>query len=272
MGQFLAGFARLGLRRGRAGALLALLLAGPLGATSIQGMRTHAGPEHTRLVLDLSAPARWSAFALENPARLVLDLANTNLAFDPARLPLAQTTLARVRSAEKSGGELRLVLDLTGPHDHTVFALDPVAGMGHRLVVDLRPQGTVAAAPPPVADTQRDVVIAIDAGHGGEDPGALGPGGVREKDVVLAIAQRLKAKFDATPGFRGELIRTGDYYVPLRRRTARARDLRADFLISIHADAFDSPSPGAPRSTPSPSVGPRAKAHAGWRRRKTSPI
>lgn len=245
MGQFLAGFRRQGLRRPWAGALLSLLLlAGPLGATTIEGMRTHAGPEHTRLVLDLSAPARWSAFTLANPARLVLDLADTDLAFDPARLPLAQTTLAGVRSAEKAGGELRLVLDLTGPHDHTVFALDPVAGMGHRLVVDLRPQGAVPAAPPlPAPGAERAVVIAIDAGHGGEDPGALGPGGVREKDVVLAIAQRLKAKFDATPGFRGELIRTGDYYVPLRRRTERARDLRADFFISIHADAFDSPRP-----------------------------
>ena len=133
-------------------------------------MRTHAGPEHTRLVLDLSASARWSVFTLDNPARLVLDLADADLAFDPARLPLAQTTLVGVRSAEKAGGELRLVLDLTGPHDHTVFALDPVAGMGHRLVVDLRPQGAEPAAPPPVADAQRAVVIAIDAGHGGEDP------------------------------------------------------------------------------------------------------
>ena len=244
MGQFLAGYARPRLRRPRAGALLTLLLlAGPLGATTIEGMRTHAGPEHTRLVLDLSASARWSVFTLDNPARLVLDLADADLAFDPARLPLAQTNLVGVRSAENAGGELRLVLDLTGPHDYTVFALDPVAGMGHRLVVDLRPQGAEPAAPPPVADAQRAVVIAIDAGHGGEDPGALGPGGVREKDVVLAIAQRLKKKFDATPGFRGELIRTGDYYVPLRRRTARARDLRADFFISIHADAFDSPRP-----------------------------
>lgn len=246
MGQFLRGIAQ--------SAMLALTLwagllgAGPVAAVTVEGMRTHAGPEHTRLVLDLSGPAQWSAFPLANPSRLVIDLDQGTLAYDPARLALAKTTLQGVRSAEKAGGQLRLVLDLTGPHEHTVFALDPVAGMGHRLVVDLRPEGappTAAANPsaPNATAARRDVVIAIDAGHGGEDPGALGPGGVREKDVVLAIAERLKAKFDSAPGFRGELVRSGDYYVPLRRRTARARDVRADFFISIHADAFDSPKP-----------------------------
>ena len=83
--------------------LTLLLLAGPLGATTIEGMRTHAGPEHTRLVLDLSASARWSVFTLDNPARLVLDLADADLAFDPARLPLAQTTLVGVRAPKKPG-------------------------------------------------------------------------------------------------------------------------------------------------------------------------
>jgi N-acetylmuramoyl-L-alanine amidase len=95
----------------------------------------------------------------------------------------------------------------------------------------------------PLQDARRDIVVAIDAGHGGDDPGALGPNRVREKDVVLAIARRLDALFDEAPGFRGELLRTGDYYVPLRRRTELAREHRADLFISVHADAFKNARP-----------------------------
>jgi len=123
------------------------------------------------------------------------------------------------------------------------FALQPNDTYGHRLVVDLEPKDPTAGPAPirtrtGVGGAVRDVVIAIDAGHGGEDPGAIGPRGTREKDVTLAIARKLAAKVDAEPGMRAVMIRDGDYYVRLRERIARAREHRADLFVSIHADAF----------------------------------
>ncbi|HSG89004.1 MAG TPA: N-acetylmuramoyl-L-alanine amidase [Pseudomonadales bacterium] len=208
-------------------------------------MRIHSGPDHTRLVLDLSGPTAWSHFTLDGPARVVLDMDAGQLRFDPERLDLAGTPIRRVRAAARENGGLRVVLDLSRALTPKPFDLAPVAPYGYRLVVDLYEEAGERAAlrVAPQADARRDIVVAIDPGHGGEDPGALGPNRVREKDVVLAIARRLDALFDGAPGFRGELLRTGDYYVPLRRRTELAREHRADLFISVHADAFKNSRP-----------------------------
>jgi N-acetylmuramoyl-L-alanine amidase len=214
-------------------------------AVEVEQMRLHAAPDHVRLVLDLSGPAAWEHLMLADPDRVVLDLANTRLAFDPARLALDATGIRAVRTGRRGDDGLRVVLDLERPLEPRPFALAPVPPYGHRLVLDLYDPADPRDAPGMVAQpaTRRDIVVAIDAGHGGDDPGALGPGGVREKDVVLAIARRLDALFDAEAGFRGELVRSGDYYVPLRRRTQLARRDRADMFVSIHADAFRTPQP-----------------------------
>jgi N-acetylmuramoyl-L-alanine amidase len=223
--------------------MLLALASAQLHATDVEQMRLHSAPDHVRLVLDLSGPVSWSHLVLSGPDRVVLDLDAATMVFDPAGLSLDGTGIRSIRSGRRGGDGLRVVLDLERPLEPRPFDLDPVPPYGHRLVLDLYGAEARRARPEREPAPRRDVVVAIDAGHGGEDPGALGPGGVREKDVVMAIARRLDELFDDTPGFRGELIRGGDYYVPLRRRTELARERRADMFVSIHADAFRSPQP-----------------------------
>ncbi|MCC5872042.1 MAG: N-acetylmuramoyl-L-alanine amidase [Gammaproteobacteria bacterium] len=224
-------------------AALALLLQSPAMAVEVQQMRLHSAPDHTRLVLDLSGPAEHSVFQLEDPLRLVVDLDQGRMRFDPARLNLNGTPLASVRAADRREQGLRVVLDLRRKLDPKAFSLAPVAPYGHRLVIDLYEQKSAEPERPPrQRSAKRDVVVAIDAGHGGEDPGAIGPNGLFEKDVVLAIARRVESMLKAEPGIKPVMIRTGDYYVPLIRRTQLAREHRADLFISVHADAFHHPS------------------------------
>jgi N-acetylmuramoyl-L-alanine amidase len=210
----------------------------------VQGVRLWAAPDNTRVVFDISGPVAHRLFTLKNPDRLVIDLSNAGI--DPAvTRGLAGAGIVRdMRSATRNGHDLRLVLDLKSAAKPKSFVLKPNAQYGHRLVIDLY-GGTAQTADAPKkiqpahAPTQlRDLVIAIDAGHGGEDPGAQGKAGTREKDVVLAIARRLAKLVEQEPGMRPVLIRDGDYYVGLRKRMEKARENRADLFISIHADAF----------------------------------
>jgi N-acetylmuramoyl-L-alanine amidase len=234
-------------------------------ATPVQltDARLWSGPEGTRLVLDLSALPRHEVFTIENPDRVVVDLANTQLAMRKD-LPVGQGPVKSVRSGPQAGGGLRIVLDLSSPQAVKSFAVGPDGSAGHRLVVEL--PGAAAAGPAPTAKQvlaassaaiaseaepsddpvktlsvapgkQRDLVIAIDAGHGGQDPGAIGRAGTREKDVTLAIARKLAAAIDAEDGMRAKLIRDGDYFISLRGRARKARELGADMFISVHADS-----------------------------------
>ena len=220
-------------------------------STEVEAVRLWRAPDHTRVVLDLSEAADFKTLTLANPDRLVLDLLDTRLNTALAALPLAETPIARVRAGIRQGTNLRLVFDLTEQVTVKIFLLPPNESTGHRVVVDLFDEANavaeVTATPVPVMsveslDARRDIVIAIDPGHGGEDPGASGPGGLREKVVVLQIARRLEAQLAKTPGFKPVLIRTGDYYVSLKNRRDQARSLQADLFISIHADAFREPS------------------------------
>ena len=224
-------------------------------AADIQSVRLWRAPDNTRLVFDLSGPAEHTLFTLSNPERIVIDISNANFNADTSALALANTPLTGMRSAPRNGKDLRVVLDLSSQVNPKSFVLPPNQQYGNRLVIDLFDQDArpTAVAPPqapqasPLPQTptrsaseagERDIIVAIDAGHGGEDPGAIGYGGAREKEVVLAIARDLKGMIDAEPGFRAELVRTGDYFIPLRRRTEIARQHNADLFISIHADAF----------------------------------
>lgn len=155
-----------------------------------------------------------------------------------------------LRVARNRPGVIRLVLDLKAEVKPQIFTLPPIADYGHRLVLDIHPLVAVdplallieeaqqRPAPPVNPDVTRMATIVIDAGHGGEDPGAIGRRGSREKDITLTIAKRLKALVDAEPNMRALLTRDGDYFLPLNARVEKARKVRADLFVSIHADAF----------------------------------
>ncbi len=217
------------------------------GAADVQNLRMWPAPDHTRVVFDISGPFEYRLFILDNPNRVVIDLKGASL--DRSRVDLSQTDerIARIRSAPRDEHDLRVVLDLTDAFKAKSFLLTPNDSYGHRLVIDLYPgNDTSEPTMKDVVETApigelRDVVIAIDPGHGGEDPGAIGPTKTREKDITLTVAKRLKALIDAERGMRAVLVRTGDYYVGLRKRMQIARESRADLFVSIHADAFRDP-------------------------------
>jgi N-acetylmuramoyl-L-alanine amidase len=221
--------------------ILALAIAGvaPARAVEVRAVRLWASPEGTQVVLDLSGSAKHSLLMLKNPDRVVLDVSAAHLSA-AARKPPAAGVVKEVRMARRPSGELRVVLDLTRPIRAKSFLATPNEHYGYRLVVDLG--GAVAADAPIKAEharpEARDLIIAIDAGHGGEDPGAIGMHGTREKDVTLAIARALERDIDAEPGMRAVLTRNGDYFVPLRDRMRRARAQQADLFVSIHADSI----------------------------------
>ncbi|MBY6209969.1 N-acetylmuramoyl-L-alanine amidase [Microbulbifer agarilyticus] len=220
--------------------LLATLVALPVFSADVEGVRLWRAPDHTRLVFDLDGPAEHKLFTLKNPDRVVIDVSGAKLTAAIDNLPLADTPIAGVRHATQNQRDLRVVLDLKQPVNPRSFALRRHEQLPDRLVIDLHDRGKVEEKTIQQVQVsgQKDIVIAIDAGHGGEDPGALGPGGLREKDVVLAISRYLKKSLDKKRGFSAKLVRTGDYYIPLRDRVKKGRQLRADLFVSIHADAF----------------------------------
>nr|WP_245551638.1 N-acetylmuramoyl-L-alanine amidase [Gilvimarinus chinensis] len=224
-----------------------LLVSQAHAATDVEGVRLWRAPDHTRLVFDLSAPVTHDLFTLDGPERVVIDVSNAQFKADIAKLNLSETPIKSIRYAPRNGSDLRVVLDLSVRVKPDSFFLQRQAGAGDRLVVDLKDVVPSNEGPPPVTvpdveTSKRDIIVAIDAGHGGEDPGALGPNGLREKDVVLSIAKAIVDKLNAEPGYTAKLIRTGDYYVPLRERRNIARRMQADLFMSIHADAFTKPS------------------------------
>jgi len=212
-------------------------------ATTVENIRLWTENGRTRVVLDLSGPAEHSIFTLRGPDRLVVDLKDSRLSSALTRLPAATGSIDRIRTGVRANGQLRVVLDLTQPVRSRSFAAGPNQQYGDRLVIDLQQQGnlqTVKRASEKY-ETGRDIVIAVDAGHGGHDPGAVGRANTREKDVALAVGRLLASRIDAEPGMRAVLIRDGDYYVDHRERMEKARKNKADLFISIHADAVDDP-------------------------------
>ncbi|MBK4994383.1 AMIN domain-containing protein [Pseudomonas sp. S37] len=251
------------------GLLLTTVTVDALAVTQVKSMRLWRAPDNTRLVFDLSGPVQHSVFTLSAPDRLVIDINGATLAA-PLNVATSNTPISSVRSAQRTPTDLRVVVDLKKSVTPKSFTLAPNAQYGNRLVVDLYDQeadaiaataptpapapvqtpATTPAVPvspaqpaiklPPVPSGKRDIVIAIDAGHGGEDPGASGSRGQHEKDIVLQIAQELQRQINTEKGFRAELTRTGDYFIPLRKRTEIARKKGADLFVSIHADAAPS--------------------------------
>ncbi len=207
-------------------------------------VRLWQSAEKLRVVFDIGAPLEHNLFRLSDPERVVLDLANARASAKLAVVKSSNGWLKRIRTAPRNSSDLRLVLDLSRPVTPNSFILKPNQKYGYRLVVDLVSKGAASRVAPRSVKTKpsprrgRDVIIAIDAGHGGEDPGAIGKGKTREKDVVLAIARKLQTLVNREPGMRAVMIREGDYYVGLRDRIKKAREHKADLFVSIHADSF----------------------------------
>ncbi len=209
--------------------------AGPL---TVLHARLWTAPDHTRLVLDLSGPVDYRVFRLKSPERIVVDMRRTSLHASLDGLARRAPLLAAIRYGKSKKGTLRLVMDVKEKVRPRSFLLKPMRGKPYRLVVDLirrkKIRSTVTTAQ---VRARKQIIIAVDAGHGGEDPGAIGPDGVKEKDVTLAVAKRLARAINAQRGMRAVLIRKGDYFVPLKRRVQLARKAKADLMISIHADS-----------------------------------
>ncbi len=240
----------------RFGLVFALLLLSPIAAAagSVTDIRVWHAPERSRVVLDISAKPSYNYFFLGNPDRLVIDFDNLKIAANAPTASDGGPYISTFRLGKPKPGVSRLVLDLRTQVKPKVSYLPPGSGFKHRLIIDVYPKNQRSSAPaiakttktpnqnsgpaiigkPPKKD---DIVIAIDAGHGGEDSGARGRRS-HEKTIVLTVAKALKHLIDSTPGMRAELTRKGDYYIPLRKRTRLARQLGADLFISIHADGF----------------------------------
>lgn len=234
-------------------ALAAICLALPATslAADILSARSYVAPEHTQLIFELSESVNHHAFSLPAPDRLVIDLPRSDTRVSMPDMTSSKV-VRRVRSGKRPNGATRLVVDLKYSSPSNVALLQPTGEYGHRLVVQVdhhvsevishydNARSDAGARRAPQAEQGRDLVVAIDAGHGGDDAGALGKRGTREKDITLKISQRVQRQVNAVPGLKAVLTRDGDYYVGLRERMKKARKAGADIFISIHADAFRS--------------------------------
>jgi N-acetylmuramoyl-L-alanine amidase len=219
----------------------------------VHASRIWPAPEYTRLTLESKSDVKFTLFSLKNPERLVLDLETGELTAAlselAARVAADDPYIRGLRVAHNRPGVIRVVLDLKADVKPQIFTLPPISEYGHRLVLDIYPAVEIdplaaliqKTTKPQNEKIARLATIVIDAGHGGEDPGALGRHGSREKNVTLSIARRLKALVDAEPNMRALLTRDGDYYLSLQARVDKAEKVRADLFVSIHADAFVRP-------------------------------
>ena len=191
----------------------------------MENVRTYRAPDYTRLVFDLSSQVEHQVFSLEDPNRLVIDLSDATMFASFADLNLNGTPITNIRSAVRNDNDTRVVLDLNAAIQARSFLLEENDQYGNRLVIDLYDSNAsssrepvVTASADDIADGKRDIVVAISAGHGGDDPGAIGVDRIQEKRVVLAIAQEIESILKQMPGYKPVMVRDGDYYVDLRGR------------------------------------------------------
>lgn len=210
----------------------------------LKGMRVWSSPESTRVVFDIEKGIDYKVYTMHSPERVVIDLRNTKLNTELKKVKIQGSGIQKLRSGVHPQNMLRIVLDMEQKVNINAFVLEPSGSYGDRLVIDLESYNKQAILALFDLDIKtkvpaaKDFIIAIDPGHGGEDPGAIGPKGTREKDVALAIAKKLKDLINRHPGMQAFLIRNGDYYLGFRERMNRARAKHADLFISVHADAF----------------------------------
>ncbi|HTK97228.1 MAG TPA: N-acetylmuramoyl-L-alanine amidase [Pseudomonadales bacterium] len=253
-----------------------LVVVSPVYAATIDAVAVQPDSGNTRVVFDVSARVRFQVFTLENPHRVVVDLddARPRSGVNVGDTRVSGNDVAGIRGGPRDDAGYRIVIDVADRLQPNAYMIASPTSRGDRLIVELRagspgatasrptPAKAVPPAPSPVpvaaapaaAKTKagrseastaegplRDFIVAIDAGHGGQDPGAIGVGKIQEKRIALAIAKELERLFNSASGYRGALTRKGDYYLTLRQRTTVARNQRADLFVSIHADAFSGP-------------------------------
>lgn len=219
-------------------------VANAAAATNVKDIRLSSHDGYVRLVFDLDKSVDHSIFTLKDPERIVLDLKNTKMTHGMVDRVGANSLIRRIRSGVQNNDDLRVVFDLQHGVKPRSFLLGPSGKSGHRLVLDLHNENEELADTKQTDSTNkqlRDVIIAIDAGHGGRDPGATGKKGTQEKTVTLQMAQRLEKKINQQKGMKAVLIRKNDRYLHLRDRINKARDNHADMMISLHADSFPDP-------------------------------
>lgn len=217
-----------------------------VSAAVLDDMRFGRDKNDYKVVFNLSTAYKYRAFSLKKPDRYVVDFEATRLGFDPLKLNTKGTGIRRIR-ASSNKKRLRIVLDLSASMKVKSYRIKPIGNYGNRLLLVLSPQKTSAPKATPAKQKRinyrpkqalRDVVVVIDPGHGGKDPGAIGRRGTLEKSVVLAIAKQLQRYINNQAGMKAVLTRRYDHYVGLRQRLNLARDDKADLFISIHADAY----------------------------------
>ncbi|MGQ0656614.1 MAG: N-acetylmuramoyl-L-alanine amidase [Chromatiales bacterium] len=243
-----------------------LLGASQVEALEVRNLRVWPAPDNTRVVFDLSAAARYDIFTIADPPRVVVDLQAATVTGKLPQPGPESRLLRAVRHGARGGGDLRVVFDVSKPVTARSSLLGPNERYGHRLLIELAdepfavvpplaraadtaapiamPAGSApksAAIAPGGGRRDRSIIVAIDAGHGGEDPGATGRHGTREKDITLAIARQLADAVNREQGLRAVLTRDGDYFIPLRKRIEKARQHHADLFVSVHADAYRNP-------------------------------
>ena len=220
-------------------ALLLLLTSAAFAGSTVENVRIWSENNKTRVVLDLSQSVQHSIFTLRGPDRLVVDLKDSRLAKALTSMPQGAGAVRSIRSAVRADGQLRVVLDLNTAVRSRTFTAGPNATYGDRLVIDLQQVGDVSTVKRASEEYQpgRDIIIAIDAGHGGRDPGSSGRR-AKEKDIVLSVSKQLANRINAEPGMRAVLIRDRDVFISLKDRVDIAQRRDADLFISVHADAF----------------------------------
>ena len=226
--------------------LLIIFSTASFAKNAIEGLRIWPSPDTTRLVFDLADTPEYTYFTLQNPQRLVIDIENTPNNFDFSTIINESKLVKKVRySTAKHSQSVRVVIELNKKLEKNIFALPPTAPYGNRLVIDLNDSAFSALqiVLNSKSTTDRDIVIVIDAGHGGEDPGSIGPSGSYEKNITLGIAKRLESLINQEKGMKAVMTRTGDYYISPNKRPQLAREHKADMFVSIHADAFTTPQP-----------------------------
>ena len=239
--QFLKHIAGLG---GAATASALPFVAKAAAQVNIKDIRLSSHKDYVRLVFDLDRRVDHSIFTLNKPERLVLDLKNTKMSHGMVDRVGANAMIRRIRSGVRNSDDLRVVFDLQQEIKPRSFVLGPSGKSGHRLVLDLHDEkaGTAKVQKTAAPSKQlRDVIIAIDAGHGGKDPGATGKKGTKEKTVTLQMAKRLEKEINQQKGMKAVLTRKNDRFMRLRSRIDKAREYHADMMISLHADSFPDP-------------------------------
>ena len=220
--------------------VLAVCVGTATAANELHSVRWSDGPRYSRVVLDVSEETQYRFDSLSNPPRFYIDLEDTRLARNFKPVNLTSHVVTDIRFGSRSGGTLRVVLDLNISSTPIVSTLGPHGHRGHRVIIDV-PSGEVKREC--ATERHRDVVIMLDAGHGGEEPGAIAVNGAYEKDIVLSITRGVKTNIERHSGFKVVMSRNGDYEVPLDARWTMAEQERAHLFVSIHADAFWTPKP-----------------------------